>query len=288
MFDGILDSLGLGDIGGWLGGIGDFIGMGTGGIPWGSLATGALGMMGSQDTNSANQEMNGRNLAFNASEAATNRDFQERMRATQYQTAVGDMKAAGLNPMLAYQNGGAGTPSGSQASATPPIAMKNNYSASLSAAAQAADIQNKAAQTTNINQDTQLKQQQIRQSDSEINKNVASAGNITQQTENLKQAIPQIQAQIANTLTDTQLKGAEIGKTKAQTKLTEAQVQLTGIQTELTKGTITLQQAQTKVQDTLQMLDMLKIPAAANSSDLAKTLPGTFMQNLNQMMRGTK
>lgn len=82
----------------------------------GGLISGGLGLLGSSMTNKANEDIAANTNQLSAEQAALNRDFQERMSNTSYQRGVADLQSAGLNPMLAYMQGGASQPQGSMAS----------------------------------------------------------------------------------------------------------------------------------------------------------------------------
>lgn len=79
---------------------------------WQYAIPAAAGIIGGLLSNKGQKDANETNLQV----AREQMEFQERMSNTQYQRGVKDMSAAGLNPMLAYSQGGASSPSGATTS----------------------------------------------------------------------------------------------------------------------------------------------------------------------------
>lgn len=123
-----------------------------------SLLSGAATLIGGMQANAANVAMAREQMAF-----------QERMRDTAYQAAVKDLQKAGLNPMLAFSNGGAAVPSGAMGHVDNAMGPAVSNAMQTYQAHQAvesaktaqdnvkADTVNKNAATANINQDTAKK-----------------------------------------------------------------------------------------------------------------------------------
>lgn len=192
-------------------------------------------------------------------------DFQREMRSTAYQAAVGDMKAAGLNPMLAYHQGPAATPAGAGGSAAQAVQPKmKTGSASMQTAAQTellqAETDKARAEAKEIEARTPVHGATVREIEARIPRHQAdvrhieqqiaesavrieniwedtkvkgaSAANIEQQTKNLKETVPLIQQQIRHlrALTDKDSAAGDEIKQRVKANLPELERILKGLQ----------------------------------------------------------
>lgn len=121
--------------------IGGYFGGPTGAAAGASAGSALSSIMGGDEANAQSLQSAREQMAF-----------QERMSSTAYQRAVKDMQAAGLNPMLAFQQGGASTPGGAS------VQFQNAAGQATSSAAQAAA----AAQSIQSIQGNQAQIEQIR------------------------------------------------------------------------------------------------------------------------------
>lgn len=235
----------------------------------------AISYMGNKKSNESNQGLNRKN-----------REWQEKMRATQYQTAVADLRAAGLNPMLAYSQGGAGTPTPTS------IPMQNEMSGAGDAVNSAgslyrarAEVENMRAQNAQINAGTQaaLAAAEKSRSDTAVNQamipkiqadvvgSVNSAAYTAAQTRVSDVMVPKILAETENIKDDNARINASVKKLIEETK----NVPLTGDQI---RHAVDLLIIQAKGGDLQNMLRMTELPKAMNQEEAQKSW---WMRNIS-------
>lgn len=158
------------------------------------LIPAALNFIGGERRNSAQADTAQRTNEFNSAEAAVNRDWQERMSNTAYQRATADMKAAGLNPMLAYSQGGASSPGGASASGV----MANVENTVAPATQTYLQTKMNSAQVANVEADTENKKAQADLIEAQAHQARSSAANLTAGVGQIEANTRKIEAEIEN------------------------------------------------------------------------------------------
>lgn len=200
---------------------------------WGAVVGGALGLLGTKMSN-------------DKSEANTAASYENTrmLRQTAYQDTTQDLKAAGLNPMLAYQN--------SATAATPsPVAQNRNLMEGVVNSAMAVE------QVKNVKEQNELLRAQTAKTNAEALAVPITMANTEATTENLKATLPKIIEEARAAKFDT-LTAEE------RTALTRQQNRLVQIQQDLNKGQLSNIEAQTRTQNILTELRKLEIPGLEN------------------------
>jgi hypothetical protein len=156
---------------------------------------GAMSMIGGNKQNESQEAMMNQSNAFSAEQFAT-----------RYQTTVKDLNAAGLNPMLAYGQGG-----GSPPSAVSPAAQVNAMQG-------AGDIATKAVGAANTAMQTQLTDAQVAESISRTGVNDETRKNLDADTKLKILEAPNVSQKTKNMVSEMLLNDAR----KTATSATEA------------------------------------------------------------------
>ncbi|WNK12792.1 MAG: DNA pilot protein [Microvirus sp.] len=227
-----------------------------------ALIGGGLQYMGARQTNSAqaaqaehvmdfNADQANRQMGFQRESQQDQQAFQERMSNTSYQRATSDLKAAGLNPMLAYSQGGASTPAGSAPAGAAASGVQATYRNALGEAVSSA---------------------------LQAHQNIASVENLKEQNRQIKASTDLTAAQQALALVQAQKTSADVGVSSNSAKLIDQQIKTAmedtrqrDLQNQLLMGTNSFNIDRAKYE---ALLSGYRVPGAYNTAQYEKTLTG--------------
>lgn len=186
------------------GGLGS-LGSGSGN-PFLAIAGAGLDYFGQLGANAQNMKMIKEQMAF-----------QERMSNTAYQRAVKDMMAAGLNPMLAYSQGGASTPSGASTSIISPTGSAVKRFQEQLSINSAIDLQR--AQTDQSQSQAALNSATTAQAEAQVAKIRAETANEIAKNPGLQQSLEKALAEIRNLNAGARSSSASAANTEQNTRI---------------------------------------------------------------------
>lgn len=163
----------------------------------GGLAGGVLSYLGTHESNIANSVAADKQM-----------QFQREMDSTKYQRAVNDLERAGLNPMLAYGNMAAGSPSGALGHAA------------QSALGSAVDAYNKSSSTS---AEVDLKKEQEETAKATTEATFATADKLRQDTKTSAATEVNLAANTAKALQDARTGSAVEAREREQARLARTQ-----------------------------------------------------------------
>lgn len=168
--------------------------------------------------------------AFNAEEAQKARDFSEMQRQTQYQTAVNDMTAAGLNPAMMYQGAGSAaspTPSPAAEGSTP---QSNKITDIVMLMKGLSEMKSLEAQTKNVESQTKINEIEAEHRDallgSQIGLNESNIAKNGQEVSKLIQDIAESKSRVELNGKEMEVKDAQIAVFGSQVDKNEAEAAL--------------------------------------------------------------